>query len=114
MNKDHSNRYLPNVFPPFLSEIEEITPTKYSIPITILLKNNQNSNLGLKKNRLMVALLKAFQMAHHNSYFTTLHHSSKLPDYPHYQQTPIDSKTINEYMMDTLLKTKRNFFAKLY
>jgi hypothetical protein len=66
--EEKSQKFLPINLPLFELEIHTTSVTKFVIPVTISIKSHKDYPYGLKMSRLLVAMLKAIQMAYQDSY----------------------------------------------
>jgi hypothetical protein len=113
MYEEISHNILPINMPLFVSESEETSSSKLTIPITITIKNEHGYNMGFKKSRLLVAMIKAFQMAYQDTNITTLNNDKEMDDIAHHCQVPTDSNSLNKYMMDPVLSSTKSYSTNM-
>jgi hypothetical protein len=113
MFEDTSEKFLPMYLPSFESEVYEQNFTKYRIPLTITIKNKRNNNMGFKGTRMLVAMLKALQIAHHDTYLTTIEDNNDINDISHHTLIPTDQKMVKQFIMEPLLGANKTFSTKI-
>jgi hypothetical protein len=86
--------YLPKNLPPFKLEVTEGSYTKFIIPITISIKIKWIANQGYKNTRLLVAIMKALQMAYHDSYIASVNYAEDNQLIAHHNQVPMEQQEL--------------------
>lgn len=108
-----SYKYLPLNLPPFESEVYEESKTSMSIPITINIKSKKGSNHPMKNTRLLVALIKAFQMAYQDTYIGSINDDNKIPKINHHNQVPVKDIDLMKYMMEPIIGPNKSYYTKI-
>jgi hypothetical protein len=108
-----SSKFLPINLPLFESVVEEESKTKYTIPITVTIKTPQNMKLAFKSPRMLVAMLKAFQMAAQDTYIGPIQQDSNEKKITHHTQVPLDDKNLKKYMLHPVSGVNSSYSIKI-
>jgi hypothetical protein len=111
--QEHSNLFAPICLPLFESEIFTDSPTTNIIPISLHIKTPKNGKIGFKNSRVLVAMIKIFQLTHQDTYIAPIDKKSTHPRLAHYSQVPMDTERLKQYMLDPVLGPGNIYSTKI-
>jgi hypothetical protein len=90
-----SEKYLPLNLPKFVLTVYNKSPTILKIPITVTVRAKRTGSYSYNSTRILVAMLKALQMVHHDTYIGPINNddttSKKLTHHGQVSLDPVSS-----------------------
>jgi hypothetical protein len=111
--ENSSIKHIPINLPKFESEVYDATTTIYSIPISVKIKLKKGIDQSLNHSRWLVAIIKALQMVHHDTYIGVLTGNSISEKIVHHDQVPLDHRRLYAYMVEPVLGTNKSYSTKI-
>jgi hypothetical protein len=110
-----SAHYLPIHLPNFEYIDNTVVPTKYRIPVSIMVKNPKPGKFGFKNARVLVAFLKALQMAYSDTYLAPLDDLEGVvrPNIVDPSKIDVEDINIRPYMMEPVINANDAFTTKI-
>jgi hypothetical protein len=108
-----SQHFIPTYLPLFESNVYDECKTKYRIPITVTIKPKPNTQGAFKSSRMLVAMLKALQMAYQDTYIGPIDKKSNHKNLTHHSQVPTEPTNLKNYMMKPVTGFNNTFSIKI-
>jgi hypothetical protein len=110
-----SAHYLPIHLPNYECIDNNVVATLYRIPVSITVKNPKPGKFGFKNSRVLVAFLKALQMAYSDTYLAPLSDEGEkiLPNIVDPSSIDVEDKNLRPYMMEPIINSNDAFSTKI-
>jgi hypothetical protein len=115
VHETKSGRYLPYSLPEYENESEMEMKTNIILPITVKIIPPKKGLFEYKNSRVLVAILKAFQMIEPETYIGTIIDND--PDYPVIHRAfeiPVEEEYISKYMEDPTIGKDKVYSARVF
>jgi hypothetical protein len=108
-----SKHYLPINLPNCECIENDEVGTKFEIPLSLTVKNPKVGKFGFKNSRILVAFLKALQMAYSDTYIAPINNEKIIPNLVDPMKIKIEDEHIKPYMLSPVINSNGEFTTKI-